>query len=110
MPPRVRMREHLEYLIEVLKECGEQALAARINTVLANNENELDAFLTSNELWGGAGSIADQAGMPEVRTDRRRRIEGALIQLGKEQIRLGKINTRTSLWVETFEYWSRKGI
>jgi hypothetical protein len=66
-------------------------------------------FLVSNELWGGAGSIADQAGIDAGRS-MRREVESALIDLGEEQIRRGVVNPRTATWVEAFKQWRRDGI
>ena len=105
------MRERLQYLSGVLRDCGEVVSAARVEDAISGSEDELDAFLTSNELWGGAGSIADQAGMGRgSRTEDTRKIEHALIQLGKEQIRAGKVNVRTETWVSVFEKWEKAGI
>jgi hypothetical protein len=82
-----------------------------VEEAISSPENELDAFLRSNELWGGAGSIADQAGIGKgTRTEDRRKIEHALVQLGKEQIRGGKVNPRTAMWVGAFEEWGKKGV
>ena len=98
-------------LAKVLRESGELDLAAQVKDVVSNSEAKLDEFLTSNELWGGAGSIADQAGIGRgSRTEKTRKIEHALIQLGKEQIRAGKVNPRTAMWVATFEKWEKAGI
>jgi hypothetical protein len=67
-------------------------------------------FLTSDALWGGSGSIADQAGLALGRRDGRRRIEQALIALGEEQIRTGHVNIRTASWVGTFKDWQARGL
>jgi hypothetical protein len=61
-------------------------------------------------LWGGSGSIADQAGLALGRRDGRRRIEQALIALGEEQIRTGHVNIRTAPWVGTFKDWQARGL
>src|SRR5271165_1888724 len=55
------------------------------------SDDDLQTFLVSNELWGGAGSIADQG--------RGRRIERKLIELGRLQMQLGMVNARTVMWV-----------
>lgn len=108
----LRMREHLQSLIQALQESGEVTLAARIEDVISGSEHELDVFLTSNELWGGAGSIADQAGITGTagRTEGRRRIERVLIQLGNEQIARRNVNPRTAMWVDVFTKWEKAGI
>ena len=56
------MREQLCTLMEVLRQTGDSALAERVGVALAGSDADVEAFLVSNELWGGAGSIADQAG------------------------------------------------
>lgn len=65
------------------------------------NEKALWAFLTSNELWGGAGSIADQAIL--ANSGDRALLESFLIRLGEIQLSLGKVNIRTAMWVEAFK-------
>ena len=106
------MREHLRHLAGLLHENGESVRAARVEDAVADTDQELDMFLRSNDLWGGAGSIADCAGMMGIgqRTDGRRKIEHALIQLGNEQIRAGNVNPRTEMWVEAFSKWEKAGI
>ena len=81
----------------------------RLDDALQMSGGERDQFLVSNELWGGAGSIADQAGI-DVGRSGRREIESALIDLGEEQIRRGLVNPRTASWVDTFKKWRRDGI
>jgi hypothetical protein len=44
------------------------------------------------------------------RTDGRRKIEHALIQLGNEQIEDGKVNPRTEMWVDAFSKWENTNI
>lgn len=76
------MRSSLKNLAEVLSGCGETQLAATVHDIVAGSDLEFQAFLTSNDLWGGAGSIADQAGigMSGERTECRRKIESVLIE------------------------------
>ena len=92
------MRELLEALAELLQEQGESRLAAMVEDAISGPDHQLEVFLVSNELWGGAGSIADRAGVTWTghRTEGRRRIERSLVQLGTEQIRVGKVNSRTA--------------
>lgn len=73
-----------------------------LTKVLASeDDSELWDFLTSNSLWGGAGSIADQALIEMLGP--RRELEEILIRLGKAQERLGRVNVRTEMWVSAFE-------
>lgn len=79
---------------------------ARIRTALGGSDIELRVFLESNELWGGAGSIADQAGM-DLPSDAQPRFHAALYQLGQEQLRNGIANVRTQAWVDFLRARSR---
>lgn len=87
---------------------GEMNFAQMINAAIASEEGH-EAFLRSNELWGGAGSIADQAGCGRERAVRRR-IEAVLIRLGREQMRIGIANPRTESWVQVFDAWQAQGV
>jgi hypothetical protein len=66
-------------------EHGDNALAVMVEDAIDGPERELDAFLVSNELWGGAGSIADQAGLMGVgrRTAGRRESNEFLSGMGR---------------------------
>lgn len=110
MPTTDSLRTRLADLSSVLKECDEKSMATDVAAAVDGTEAALNAFLTSNELWGGPGSVADQAGMRPDRTDDRRKIEAALVRLGAEQIRAGVVNVRTRMWVATFESWAKSGI
>lgn len=103
------MLDEVESLRNVLLATGEHDFAAAIAKALAGSAESLQAFLVSDDLWGGAGSIADQAGSASGR-ELRRGIEAALVRLGRRQIREGVINARTEMWTKTFEHWSDKGI
>ncbi len=92
-----------------MRECVELTQAAVVEDAVSAAGDVLDVFLISNELWGGSGSIADQAGVALRREDRRK-IEHALVELGKEQIKAGKVNRRTAMWVSVFAEWEKAGI
>jgi len=101
-------RAELERLAEVLRHY-DRDMAPIIEHALEGSEEALDDFLVSNDLWGGMGSVADQAGTGQPRAEARRQIEAALISLGELQIAIGQVNPRTSMWVSTFKEWRRKG-
>ncbi len=103
------MKEQLEALQQVLSQCGEDGLAQEVRRALDGSEEDLRTFLTSNELWGGAGSIADQAGIAHG-PDARRRIEQALIDLGTRQMEQGVVNARTKRWLSAFSKWLRDSV
>ena len=102
-------RQLLQALRDVLSQCGETSEACQVADALAQDDQQLDAYLVSNELWGGAGSIADQAGCNAGR-DTRRIIECVLIDLGEAQVRAGITNIRTTRWVDAFRSWQNQGI
>ena len=99
----------LQNLLRELEAAGESRFSREIRAALALNESDLAKFLKSNELWGGAGSVADEAGVRHSR-EVARTIEAALVELGKEQLRLGVTNARTASWVRIFSEWHKQGI
>lgn len=103
------LRQHLSHVRVVLRDLGDIHLANLVSEALSGSNDALESFAVSNELWGGAGSVADQAGMDAGRPERRK-IEAALIALGEEQIAAGKVNVRTRMWVDAFKQWQRNGI
>ena len=68
----------------------------------------LGAYLVSNELWGGSGSVADQAGITGSESTRRS-IEKRLVELGEMQIAAGMVNPRTAGWVQAFRAAHERG-
>jgi hypothetical protein len=98
-----KIREVLFELHALLKENEEWDYASQVREALTGPEDKLKKFLVSNELWGGAGSIADQA-LIETR-EKRTRVEKVLAKLGKLQMKLGLINERTSMWTSAFRMW-----
>ena len=103
------MREYLTSIVRLLRENGEPARAVMVENAIEGTDEQLGAFLTSNELWGGSGSVADCA-LGGDRSEARREVEGVLIQLGNEQIRTGKVNPRTAMWVEAFAKWKEMSL
>lgn len=93
----------LEEIAGLLEAGHAESFALLVRNALSGSAPALEEFLRSNELWGGAGSIADQpfAG----RSTQRRELEKLLIQLGRLQLRDGSANVRTRAWVEAFEKW-----
>ena len=79
-----------------------------IDAALEGDAAALTAFLVSNTLWGGAGSIADQAFGSSRET--RRPLEQLMAELGREQIRLGYTNPRTATWTSVFDQWHAQNI
>jgi hypothetical protein len=98
------MREQLKSLAQLLREHGDLTRTVLVENALCGTDEDVDAFLALNELWGGSGSIADSA-LGSERTDARRVLEHMLILLGNDQIRRSLVNPRTALWVEAFTKW-----
>ena len=84
----------------ILEEGEEKYYSELVNNVLTGNQDGLLDFLVSNELWGGAGSIADQALLDKKYL--REKLEKLLVELGEIQVRINKVNTRTTMWLEAF--------
>tara|TARA_R110001599_G_scaffold353817_1_gene598878 strand:+ start:115 stop:441 length:327 start_codon:yes stop_codon:yes gene_type:complete len=102
------LRREVKALKGVLDEYGETAAAEMARIALSGSDKAFLAFVVSNELWGGAGSIADQAGINRSR-EARRSIEVAISALGLEQIRQGIVNVRTEMWIDAFSQWHSDG-
>lgn len=101
-------KEVLSEIAGLLEEGGEHRTAASVRTVVLGSEENIDEFLASNELWGGAGSIADQSLVSDK--TRRKALEDSLIRLGKLQLATGKTNPRTAMWVTAFERWQQMDV
>ena len=98
----------LKQLRELLIATGGHAYIAELDSALTGDDAAVVAFLTSNTLWGGAGSIADQAG--GITREAQRPVEQLLAALGREQLRIGHTNTRTEKWTSAFEHWHAENI
>jgi hypothetical protein len=103
-----RARSLLKELRNMLAAGGEDRYLSEVDAALAGDENVLWSFLTSNELWGGAGSIADEALGPG--RESRRPLEQLLAQLGRTQLAMGRTNPRTESWTLAFEQWHSQNI
>ena len=88
---------------------GDNYCADQIQAALSGSEEDLRAFLVSNELWGGAGSIADQA-LVELGRPVRREAEAVLADIGEMQTDIGIANVRTQMWTSAFRQWQRDRI
>jgi hypothetical protein len=84
-------------------------IVAPMQAAATGSEELLRTYLQSNELWGGSGSIADQAGLSAKTVHTRRSIEERLVELGDMQIAAGILNPRTSMWTEVFRARPRSG-
>ena len=102
-------RTLLGQLLETLAASNGGYSASMVARALAGSDAELETFLRSNDLWGGAGSIADQ-GFIEGPSEVRLRGMRAMVALGNLQIERGVTNVRTEMWVRTFEKWLRDGV
>lgn len=105
------LRRLLAELGELLENGGELRQAGYVREALFENDQTFKEFLISNALWGGAGSIADQAFIrqtpapnPEM-DSRRRELERLMIELGQLQVHAGETNRFTKGWIEAFERW-----
>lgn len=92
-----RIKKILENIIAILKKGKEDYYAEMICDALNDKQDKLWSFLVSNELWGGAGSLVDQALLDKK--DLRGKLEKYLIELGNMQILINKVNIRTKMWI-----------
>jgi len=90
--------------IATLLEDGRDCRASLVRDALFGPKQSLEGFLSSNELWGGAGSIADEALVDQ--RELRHTLESWLVLLGREQLARGTANERTRMWVSAFEQWA----
>ena len=95
----------LVILAELLRKGGNNAYANLVDEAFSSGNPKIEEFLVSNELWGGAGSISDQALLENKPF--RKELEVLLIKLGRLQIAKDKVNVRTSMWVNAFEKWHK---
>lgn len=103
------MESEIESLLAILAKLlrsGGNHYANQIAEAIASGNSQIEQFLVSNELWGGAGSIADQALLENKPL--RKELEILLIKLGKLQIAKDKANVRTEMWISAFEKWHIK--
>ena len=101
-------RRKLEEIRQLLDSGGEEAYVADIDKAVGGDDKSLDAFLVSNVLWGGSGSIPDNCLLDNPPL--RKRLMQALIELGNAQIADNQVNPRTHMWASTFQKWIDDGI
>jgi len=102
------IKDKLKELRDLLSSHGENYYAKEIDRALAGPVEKLIAFTTSNELWGGPGSIADSA-LGESR-ESKRKAEAILAELGELQFKAGIVNVRTEMWTSAFRHFQKEGI
>jgi hypothetical protein len=111
---RDRMVEPIEHLRRLLLEIvalltrGQEASRALRIEVATRDDQSLEAYLCSNDLWGGAGSIADEAIVSDAAL--RAQLESLLIRLGNLQLASQVANPRTESWVRAFQSWQELGL
>ncbi len=81
----------------------------RLDRAIAADDDTLSEYLRSNSLWGGAGSIADQAlmGRPQ---ECRHGFYKLMVELGSLQVEQEIVNPRTEWVVQVLRTWIAKGI
>jgi len=103
-PAILRSKAILSEIARLLEQGGENRSAQMIRQALNHDTQEIiERFLISNELWGGAGSIADESliSNPILRGS----LQSLLLDLGELQLSSGKTNPRTEMWVRAFAQW-----
>jgi len=115
--PTEKCKQLLSEITDLLESGGDRSFAPDVHTELSGTTESLNTFLTSNELWGGSGSLADSAFIEDWkradwpnRAENRAAFERLMIKLGRIQLAAGHVNARTQMWVEAFEHWRDSGI
>jgi len=110
------MVEQLQKIRDICAKYADHSSVRLLDRLLALHELDASAFwdlLTSNEVWGGAGSLADQCLVaPSVSTGTqfehdRRMVWEALAGIADEMKAGGLLNERTLFWASTFSSWAR---
>ena len=99
-------RDKLSELMRLLRETGDDQSANQVEEALSGSDESLRAYLVSKELWGGAGSIADQGGL-NGSDEFMSQIKALMIHIGRMQMSMNMINVRTEMWVDAFEHWRK---
>ncbi|MFO0861038.1 MAG: hypothetical protein U0570_10805 [Phycisphaerales bacterium] len=99
-----QLRQQLGSLEDLLTVEGEEFFARQIGQALAGDDSILEAYLRSNELWGGSGSVADGA-LVHAKPSVRKKGAELLAALGEAQIAAGILNARTEMWASVFREW-----
>lgn len=92
----------LDQLLIAIDEFETPAFGEYLRTEL--EKDGLESLLKSNSIWGGSGSVADQAGMRSE--EGRKKITDAIICLGEFQLASGHVNPRTRMWTDAYKSWS----
>lgn len=90
----------LGQLKHLLSEGGDTCYLDNLQKALDGDDETIWEFLCANELWGGAGSVADQALLNN--NSLRNKLEKLLIEIGAFQQKAGRMNVRTEMWVSAF--------
>ena len=98
-------RTLLTQLAEILEQGG-QPQAPDVRDASGGSDEELEQYLTSNDLWGGSGSVADSAFV--ACEPGQQQFQETMVRLGRLQMEAGKTNVRTEMWVTHFERELRK--
>jgi len=111
--------EKLREIQELCVKHQDYSSGATVERLLREYDDDQHRFwdsLTSDAVWGGAGSIADQClstsktfSAEELQQDRRV-VWRALAEIAREMKAAGRVNERTESWASAFRSWLRQGI
>jgi hypothetical protein len=96
-----RIKNILVKIQSLLRDGHETHQAELIQHALDGTEEEFSGFLISDDLWGGPGSVADQALIGDKKA--RRELENLMFQLGRIQVKKNIVNARTKMWTIAFK-------
>lgn len=75
-----------------------------LNEASVHNPKAVQSMVSDLRLWGGMGSVADQAGM-DLPPEKQQRVHELLIRLYELLEHQGITDARGASWVETFRHW-----
>jgi hypothetical protein len=101
-------QEILISLRDLLLSQGEHGYAELLNGVIGGSEEKIWSLLESNIVWGGAGSIADQACISGE--EEQKKFYELMVKLANLQDKAGRLNERTMMWAAAFRSWNEKNI
>jgi len=80
------------------------AFLKELRSACATDWSKVQGLVSDLRLWGGMGSVADQAGC-DLSPDGRRRVNELLIRLYELLEDRGITDVRGASWVDTFRKW-----
>ena len=102
------LKNTIRKIIALLEEGGDFVYVDALQNILNESEESIWQYLESNEVWGSAGSLADQ-GLFENK-ELRPKLEDLIVELGEFQQKEGRVNSRTESTIQVFRNWKEERV